>query len=413
MKKYKNIKHCRISDSTNLKEIVSLGNLKLTGVFPNSLNQAIGDGPLTLVWCEDSGLVQLKQTYNLDEMYGDNYGYRSSLNTSMIKHLDRKASLLMHKCNLREGDIVIDIGSNDATFLKNFCNKKIKLIGIDPSGSKLIEYYPDEIRLIPEFFPSKTYAEDYNGQKVKLITSIAMFYDLESPNDFVENISKILDINGIWHFEQSYLPKMIEMNSYDTICHEHLEYYTLGVIKKMLENFNLKIVDVEFNDINGGSFAISAARKENMSYVINSEKIEKIIQQEKSLGFDTADPYIKFSDNIKKHKNDLLKLLNDLKKDGKKVIGYGASTKGNVLLQYCGITNDLLPFIAEVNQDKFGHFTPGSNIPIISEEEAHSLKPDYFLVLPWHFKRGIIKKESSFLNSGGKFIFPLPQIEIV
>ena len=413
MGQVKKIKKCRISGSPKLKEIINLGQMALTGVFPLDKNAHLTKGPISLVWCEDSGLVQLANSYDLNEMYGRNYGYRSSLNKSMIQHLEDKVNYLFNLIKFEKNDMVVDIGSNDGTLLNKISFSNLTKVGIDPSAEKFIDYYNDDIDLLIDFFPSEKFRKKYKFQKAKLITSIAMFYDLESPSEFVKNIYNILDVNGIWHFEQSYLLSMLKNNSYDTICHEHLEYYSLNVINNLLIKNNLKIIDVHFNEINGGSFAISAARVDNKIYKPDNDKIEGIIDNEIKYGLNTLKPYENFYERVKKHKKDLKDLLYSLKKNNKKVFGYGASTKGNVLLQYCDITADLIPLIAEVNKDKFGCFTPGSNIPIISESDAKAMKPDYFLVLPWHFKDHILHKEKEFLAKGGKFIFPLPNICVV
>jgi hypothetical protein len=217
---YKEITQCRISGSTNLINVLSLGEQYLTGVFPNSKDEKITKGPVDLVWCPDSGLLQLKQSYSIDEMYGDNYGYRSGLNASMVRHLQHKANTLMRMFPLQAGDVVLDIGSNDATSLKTYPNT-LKRIGMDPTGKKFIQYYDDGIELIPDFFSAEAFKKAFPTLRPKLITSIAMFYDLESPMAFVSEIEQILDDEGIWHFEQSYMPSMLRTNSYDTICQEH------------------------------------------------------------------------------------------------------------------------------------------------------------------------------------------------
>lgn len=239
-----------------------------------------------------------------------------------------------------------------------------------------------------------------------------MFYDLENPISFVNDIEAILDNEGIWHFEQSYMPSMLRTNSYDTICHEHLEFYSFRVVQMLLEKCGMRVLDVQMNSINGGSFAVTACKKKS-SFKSNSPVINWMLQQEINMSLDTPKPYREFEDRVFKHRNNLIALLEALVNDGKKVFGYGASTKGNVLLQFCGITSKHIPFIAEVNDQKFGCFTPGTNIPIISEKEAHAMQPDYFIVLPWHFKNSILERESKFMERGGKFIFPLPEIEIV
>jgi hypothetical protein len=408
---YTEIKKCRVSNSTNLITVLSLGEQYLTGVFPKSVDEEITKGPLDLVWCPDSGLLQMKQSYSLDEMYGDNYGYRSGLNASMVAHLINKVKTLERLVKLTDNDLVIDIGSNDATSLKAYSGKHQK-VGIDPTGLKFEEYYTDGIKLIPDFFSAEAFKARFPVDKAKIITSIAMFYDLENPLAFVKDIEEVLHDEGIWHFEQSYMPSMLRTNSYDTICHEHLEFYSFKVVKELLERCGMSVVDVQMNAINGGSFAVTAC-KNNASYKRNNAIINWMLQQEADLGLDTPKPYRDFEERVFKHRQSLLQLIEALVADGKKIIGYGASTKGNVLLQFCGLTTKHIPYIAEVNEEKFGSFTPGTNIPIISEKEAHAMNPDYFLVLPWHFKHNILAREKDYIEKGGKFIFPLPEIEIV
>lgn len=408
---YKEITKCRISGSSNLVTVLSLGNQYLTGVFPKTKEEKVVRGPVDLVWCPDSGLLQMKQTYNLNAMYGDNYGYRSGLNSSMVKHLQEKIKYLESLTELYENDIVIDIGSNDATSLKAYSGKHKKL-GIDPTGEKFKQYYTDDITLIPDFFNAQIVEEKFNSEKAKIITSIAMFYDLESPMEFVENIERCLADDGIWHFEQSYMPSMLNANSYDTICHEHLEFYSLKVVKDMLDKKGLRIISVQMNAINGGSFAVTACKK-HAKHVSEQRKIDILLSQENEMGLDTLKPYREFEERAKEHRNNLVELIEGLVADGKKVFGYGASTKGNVLLQYCGFTAKQIPYIAEVNEDKYGSYTPGTLIPIISETAAAEMKPDYYLVLPWHFKENILAREQAYLAKGGKFIFPFPTVEII
>ncbi len=408
---YSEISKCRISGSTNLVTVLSLGEQYLTGVFPKSPSEKITKGPLDLVWCPDSGLLQMKQSYSLDEMYGDNYGYRSGLNSSMVRHLEQKVKTLEQLVKPAENDLVIDVGSNDATLLKAYKGKFSK-VGIDPTGNKFKEYYTDAITLIPDFFSAGAFSSLFPNEKAKIITSIAMFYDLESPMDFVRDIEQCLAGDGVWHFEQSYMPSMLRTNSYDTICHEHLEFYSFRVVKNMLEACGLRVVDVQMNAVNGGSFAVTAC-KQNASYPSNSAIINWMLKQEDDMGLDTPKPYRDFEDRVFTHRKNLTELIEALVADGKKIIGYGASTKGNVLLQFCGLTSKHIPYIAEVNKEKFGSFTPGTNIPIISESEAKAMKPDYFFVLPWHFKHNILDREREYAAQGGKFIFPLPEIEIV
>jgi hypothetical protein len=408
---YSEISKCRISGSRNLLNVLSLGEQHLTGVFPKSKGQPLTKGPLDLVWCSDSGLLQLRQSYSLDEMYGENYGYRSGLNAGMVRHLNHKVATLERLVAPGNNDLVIDIGSNDATTLKAYKGSH-KKVGIDPTGKKFREYYTDSIELIPDFFSAAVFQDHFPGKKARIITSIAMFYDLEDPVRFVRDIQSVLAEDGIWHFEQSYMPSMLRTNSYDTICHEHLEFYSFKVVKNLLEANGLKVLDVQMNAVNGGSFAVTAAHRFS-AFKPNTPIINWMLRQEDDMGLDTPKPYRDFEERVFKHRKNLMELIETLVSDGKKVLGYGASTKGNVLLQFCNINANHIPYIAEVNEDKFGAYTPGTNIPIISEKEARAMKPDYFLVLPWHFKSGILERERQFLAEGGKFIFPLPEIEIV
>lgn len=409
---YAEIKCCRLSQSQNLIPVLSLGHQALTGVFPSTIHEKVTNGPLELVWCPDTGLLQLRHSYDLGEMYGDNYGYRSGLNQSMIDHLTNKVAYLERLVSLRAGDAVLDIGSNDATTLKAYKTQDIRRIGIDPTGRKFKQYYTDDITLVPDFFSAAAYRANMR-QPAKIVTSIAMFYDLESPIDFAREIESILADDGIWHFEQSYLPSMLRLNSYDTICHEHLEYYSLTVLKYILDAAGLKIVDVFMNSINGGSFAVTAAKCDDSTIRVNTPVIDWLLEQEERMGLSTPRPYREFEERVYRHRSDLQRLIRNLRADGKSVVGYGASTKGNVLLQFCGFTTDDISAIAEVNPDKFGRITPGTHIPIISEPEAKAMNPDYFIVLPWHFKEGILRREKSYLASGGKMIFPFPEIEII
>ena len=416
---YKKTTACRICGNKNLVTILQLGEQYLTGVFPKTKEVKLTKGPLELVKCysdnKDSacGLVQLKHSYDLDEMYGDTYGYRSGLNQSMVKHLQGKVNKILQKINLGTGDVVIDIGSNDATLLKAYPNKDIELYGVDPSAEKFRNFYTDNIQLITEFFPSETLFKKIGTKRAKIITSISMFYDLEEPVKFVKAVHDALDINGVWVFEQSYLPTMLKTNSYDTVCHEHLEYYCVKQIKWMMDAVGFNIIDIELNSVNGGSFSLMVAKKESTVFKENTTLVNEFLEREKKEGYDSLKVYEEFNKCVINHKQALLDLLKKLKAEGKKVIGYGASTKGNVVLQYCNITSDLLSYIAEVNEDKFGSFTPGTLIPIISEADAKAMKPDYLMVLPWHFRDNFLSREMTYIEQGGKLIFPLPEIDII
>lgn len=413
MSAYTEIKTCRVGGGNDLVSVLNLGQQALTGVFPRSASEPVTVGPLELVWCPSSGLLQLKHSYEASEMYGDNYGYRSGLNQSMVNHLTDKVAYLERLAKPVAGDVIVDIGSNDATTLKAYATPGLRRIGIDPTGKKFSSYYPDDVSLVPDFFSAAAYRSVEAARQAKIVTSIAMFYDLESPIAFAQQIESILADDGIWHFEQSYMPSMLRTNSYDTICHEHLEYYSLHVVETILKAAGMQLVDVVMNGINGGSFAVTAARAGNRSIKPNRAVIEWLLAQEERMGLNTPRPYREFEERVFRHREDLTRLIRSLNADGKRILGYGASTKGNVTLQFCGLTAKDIPAIAEVNEEKFGRVTPGTHIPIVSEVEARAMKPDYFLVLPWHFKDGILRREKEYLANGGRFIFPFPEIEII
>lgn len=405
------INRCRVSKSDNLVSVLNLGEQYLTGVFPRKRDESITKGPLELVWCPESGLLQLAHRYPSEEMYGDNYGYRSGLNQSMVTHLSNKVHSIESRYQIAANDVVLDIGSNDGTLLNSYRTGGLRRIGIDPTAKKFRAYYADGIEVVPQFF-SKNACQAISKKPAKVISSIAMFYDLEEPVRFAQDVYACLADDGIWHFEQSYMPSMLGQTSYDTVCHEHVEYYSLSAVQKILAIAGFKILDVELNDINGGSFAVTAA-KQSSRFEPNNAVISHLLEQEDRIGIHSPQLFRDFEEKVFRHRDDLTRLIRSLKSESKKILGYGASTKGNVLLQFCGLTSNEITAIADVNPEKDGRYTPGTHIPIISEKEAHALVPDYFLVLPWHFRKSILQREKEFLRRGGKCIFPLPKIEIV
>ena len=406
------ITKCRICGENQLTSLMLLENQALTGVFPKTKIEKVTSGAVELVKCTNSngcGLVQLRQSYDASEMYGINYGYRSGLNASMVKHLHSKVANVMGMNILQKDDLIIDIGSNDATTLRAYPQGEYDLVGIDPAGVKFSKFYPKEIRLISEFFSAAAVAKALGSKKAKVITSFSMFYDLEDPIAFAKDIERVLGDDGIWIFEQSYLPEMLRKNSFDTICHEHLEFYTLKQIVWIAKKAGLKILDVEFNDVNGGSFSITCT-KISAKHKPNHNKLNQILTDETSFGLDTTEAFCAFKMRVEQARNDLMDFLIKAKLEVKRVCGLGASTKVNVLLQYYGITEDLISEIGEVNSDKFGSFTPGTLIPLTPEAEVLASNPDYLIVLPWHFRKFFEALPSM---KGRNLVFPLPNFEIV
>lgn len=413
-------KYCRVCGSTKLKKVVSLGYQHLQGYFLDDKykykkNNFLKKRFLTeLILCNTEkdikacGLLQLSITVPKKLLYSE-YFYKSGVNQTMSNHLHSIANEIINFSKKKIN--ILDIGCNDGTLL-NFYPKSFLKFGIDPSN--ILSNVNKKFNFVNDFFPSNKLEKLLKNKKLDVITSIAMFYDLEDPNNFVQSIYKLLKKKGIWIFEMSYMPQMLKLNSYDTICHEHLEYYSLSVIKKLLEGNNMKIAKIKLNNSNGGSIRCYAVKKDNFEFgrINDKNKINILLKNELRLGLQTERPYNIFKKKIIQQRKKLKDLITKLKKKNKKIHVYGASTKGNTILQWCKIDNKLIDFAADRNPQKHGLKTLGTNIPIISEEVSRAMKPDYYLVLPWHFKKEFIKREKNFLKKGGRFIFPLPNVEI-
>lgn len=387
--------------------VLDLGEQPLSGRFPWP-GEPVPAGPLRLVRCGGCGLVQLGETFPPDLLYGDTYGYRSGLNLSMVAHLQDVARHCERVADLQPGDLVLDIGANDGTLLGAYERQGLSKWGVDPAAARFVRHYPDDAQIVPTFFSAAAVESELKGRKARVVTSIACLYDLQRPLEFVADILEVLADDGIWVTEQSYLPAMLEAQAYDTICHEHLEYYRLADIAFMARALGLAILDVEVNAVNGGSFLVTLCRQ-GAAYVGNPGKVAALLEGEEGR---VDGPLTTLNDRLPDHRRAVLSCLAEMKQAGLSVYGYGASTKGNVLLNHCGIGPDLLTAIAEVNEDKFGRTTPGSAIPIVPESTARETA-DAFFVLPWHFRDMILRKEAGFLRRGGTLIFPLPRLEVV
>jgi hypothetical protein len=405
------IRHCRICRSGALSVVLDLGAMASCGIFPKAGEPDAPSGPLTLVQCGDCGLVQLQHDYDGAELYRTSYGYRSGLNESMVRHLGGLVTDIGKRVELGPGDIVLDIGSNDGTTL-GFYDERLRRIGIDPTVARFRGHYKPGIEAVDDFFNAQSFVRIAGaGAKAKVVTSISMFYDLPDPAAFTRDVAGVLADDGIWVMEQSYLPTMVERNAFDTICHEHLEYYGLQQIEHLARQASLRLLDVRLNDINGGSFQVWLCHRD-AAHDSNNAVVDALIARETAEGYRTGAPLAGLAGRIDAIGEEVLGFLRKARERGALVHGYGASTKGNTLLQHFGITADLLPAIAERNQEKFGARTPGTNIPIISEAQSRAQKPDYYFVLPWHFRDGFITRERAFIESGGRFVFPLPAFEI-
>lgn len=411
-------KTCRVCGSEALTRVINLGEQHLQGSFikPGKEDPPRRKIPTSLVRCDPvrdekaCGLLQMEYTVPPEVLYSS-YWYRSGTNQTMRDHLRgiaEEAAALVGKDDAR----VLDIGCNDGTLL-GFYPESFVRFGIDPSD--VAAGITGDIEVVQDLFPSNELTERAEGRPFDAITSIAMFYDLEDPTAFTADIKEHLAPDGVWIFEMSYMPLMLEMHSYDTICHEHLEYYSLATVEFILRRAGMKVVNAYCNAINGGSIRCVATHVDNFKHrdPEYSNNIKLLRQKEFDMELDTDKPYKHFQDRINVHREDLNALLWKLKKEGKKIHIYGASTKGNTILQWCGIDSLLIDVAAERNPEKYGALTLGTNIPIVSEAESRSMKPDYYLVLPWHFRDEFLRREADTMRQGVGLIFPLPQVEVV
>ena len=409
---YQEIVECRVCGGRELAEIMHLGEQALASRFPRQGEPDPVKAPLALVHCGDCGLVQLRHSVDQDELFTYGYGYKSGTNATMRAHLRELVTWVEERCGLDAGALVVDVGSNDGTLLKSYNNSGLRRAGIDAIAGKFRDAYPDGIDLHEDFFSSEVYRSIFGREKAKVITSIAMFYDLPAPREFVAAIRSALAPDGIWVLEQSYLPTMLEINAYDTICHEHLEYYALRQIEWLAKAEGLRVFDVELNACNGGSFRLAVCH-DRSSYRSNDGQLSILHKLEADMALETRSPYDAFKHRVDGLRDSLTELVDRERAAGKTFCLYGASTKGNTLLQYCGLDAGKIVAAAERNPEKWDCRTPGTGIPIISEEKARAARPDYFLVMPWHFRNEFVKREAAFRRSGGRLVFPLPTLEVV
>jgi len=405
------IKNCRICNSQTFEDLFTLGKLAFTGKFAKQNNFRIPNAPLNLVMCKKCKLVQLDSNFNPRYLYSEDYGYRTGINKTMTNHVKEIVIAANKIVKLKKNDKVLDIASNDATLL-SYYKKNLIRVGIDPLINKYKNFYKNIDFKISEFFSYHALKKKKINFKFKVISALSMFYDLKNPGLFLKNVKKSLDIEGIFILEHADLLSIVKNCLFDTICHEHLEYYSSKIIVSLMEKNSLRVFDIRSNDINGGSmcyFICHHAAK----FKSNKKKIEEILKIEKKFKLENKKTFKNFFLRINDVGKKLNNLINSINFKKQKIHGYGASTKGNVLLQYFKISNKSIEFVSDRNPLKIGLYTPGTKIKIISEENSRKMMPDYYLVLPWHFKNEILKREKKMRLNGTKFIFPLPNLKVL
>lgn len=405
----KTISACRSCRFEQLSPIFSLGQLYISN-FVDALNPREIKAPLDLVLCENCSLLQLRHTVSSELLYG-NYWYFSGVNETMRRELADIASKAVQLTHLGPGDFVLDIGSNDSTLLLSYRNKGLNRVGFEPAKNLMPRAEVDNIEIINDFFNYPAWLKKFGKAKAKIITAIAMFYDLDEPNKFVADVVKCLDKEGIFIIQMNYLPLMLQQNAFDNCCHEHLEYYSLASLENLLARHQLEVFDVSLNDVNGGSFRIYIQHKEGPRKV--SQCLLRLRSSEKKLNLSDKKIYEDFRERVISLKEKLHRFIKKEVDEGKKIYVYGASTKGNTILQFCNLDYRLIKAAADRNPIKWGKKTIATSIPIISEAEARQEHPDYFLILPWHFLKEFIAREKKYLQAGGRFLVPLPEFRII
>jgi len=411
---------CRVCGGA-LEPVLDLGSLYVSDFVPPEGPDGT-KAPLELVICRVCRLLQLKHTVPAETMYR-NYWYRSGTNRTMRAALADIANKAETLIRLKAGESVLDIGCNDGTLLASYRTEGIRKVGFDPAEN-LAEISRGVVdKLVVGFFRREAFRDDPElaGCTPKIVTSIAMFYDLDDPNRFVADVKEVMDPEGLWIVQMSYLPLMLKTNEFGNICHEHLEYYSLSSFECLLDRHAFEVVDVELNDVNGGSIrayirnrGADPGRFADATYrELAKGRVRELRDREVRMGLSDIGTYREFAFWVDRIREDVVGFIRGEVARGKKVYVYGASTKGNTLLQYFGLDRTLIAGAAERNPDKWGKVTVGTRIPIVSEEEARAAKPDYFLVLPWHFLEEFLQREKAFLHAGGKFIVPMPHFTLI
>ena len=410
------IQECRFCGNPSLIPCMDFGNQYLSSIFPSDLSyhNTLKKEPLDLVLCEKNenscGALQLGHSFDMSKMY-EHYPFTSSTNSSMPKILRDVLDSALAYVTITEHDLVLDIGGNDGTLLSFLQEKKCDLLCIDAAQNITPIFKSDKFNVVNGFFNAESY-KLATTKKAKLVFSIAMFYHLYDPIQFSKDVASCLADDGVWVIQMAYLPAMIKTNMYDNIVHEHVGYYATDHMRWIMDKADLEIFDVTLNDVYGGSFRIFVKKKGCAKYP-QTERYNNELKNEQEMGIYKANTYTAFMERVKKTGIDLVALCKKIKSEGKKLWIYGASTKGNTILQYCGITNELIEAAADSNSFKFGKYIIGADIPIKNEEEMRAIKPDYLLALPYSFVDGFMKREQALINNGTKFIVPLPEVKIL
>lgn len=408
------IHHCRVCHSSTLLSILDLGELAVSDFVKET--GTVARYPLKLVLCDPRkgcGLLQLGNLSVDEDLLYRQYWYRSGINQSMKRALKDVALDCQRKIALKAGDVIVDIGANDGTLL-SFFPQSLTRVGVEPALNIQADLQAYTSVNVPEYFTKKAYSKYVGKQLARLITSLAMFYDLDDPLGFCSDLKSCLAPDGIWVNQMTYLGTMLEKNDYPNICHEHVTYYSLTTFLEVLKRSGFKLLDVTQNEVNGGSIRTTVTHVESPlhSSAAANARICALLEREAQSQLGKITPYRQFAARVRRSRRDIRALIAKYQRSGKTVAVYGASTKGNTLLQYCGLTASQILAAYDRNPEKEGLKTVASAIPILLDVHMRKDKPDILLVLPWHFREEFLKRERAFLQSGGVMVFPLPTLEI-
>jgi len=401
------IKVCRLCESAKLEPLLSLGDQYVPDFITSEGESP--QAPLELVRCINCGLIQLRHTFSRRSLYR-HYWYKSGISDTMRKALSEITNRAREIADPHTGDLVVDIGCNDGTLLRSYGPGGLTLVGFELASNLVPEANKGTSFVFNDFFSADAFVNRFGKQKARIVTCVAMFYDLENPNSFTNDVARILASDGIWVVQQNYVATMIKQNGYDNIGHEHLEYYSLGTMEKLVEKHGLEVFDAETNDVNGGSFRTFICHRGARSV---HERVKRMEKDEIAMGLNERSTYERFARSIEALRAKLYEFVSREVKEGRKVYVYGASNRGNTILQYCGLDHRLIPKAADANPEKWGRNTAGTLIPIVSKEEARRDRPDYFLILPHHFLQEILREERDYMKSGGRLIVPLPEFRVL
>lgn len=403
--------NCRICSSPDLSNVLDLGEMPLANEFLDSPTEEEKEYPLRVVWCQNCGLMQIDEVVPPEELFSE-YVYVSGTSERLQNHFNNLVSEIDELYSTLNGRKVLDIGSNDGTLLKGFENHDYDVIGVEPASNIAEIARENGVETINEFFNEEVaFRIQKNYGRRDVITATNVFAHTHNVHSFLKGVSKLLADDGIFVIEVPYLVDLLENVEFDTIYHEHLSYFAVRPLKTLLEKHGFKILNIKRIDIHGGSIRLYSTKDSSWQNANSSAK--KLIRIEMEKGLDELATYKSFAHRVERLKTSLLDLLSKLKGSGHTIAGYGAAAKGNTLLNYYSIGQEMLEYIADQNTLKQGLYTPGTHVKVVSPNRIYQDTPDEIVILAWNFAEEIMKQQSDFKEMGGRFVLPVPEVRVI